>query len=163
MLLKTKFSQLAASEQYTVLWRAVHLKCFDILTGHGKSPFFFPPWILYRKPSSTSRLFCIKTRLPNGRSHEKSAWEISVENTDMDRPWGWRWPGLSGGAGSRIVVPTGQPQAGQAEPKQQEEGLYKGSPWIMLLKKVQWETSPCAFSVTSVGRRTHPIPPFGIK
>lgn len=43
MLLKTKFSQLAASEQYTVLWRAVHLKCFDILTGHGKSPFFFPP------------------------------------------------------------------------------------------------------------------------
>lgn len=105
MLLKTKFSQLAASEQYTVLWRAVHLKCFDILTGHGKSPFFFPPWILYRKPSSTSRLFCIKTRLPNGRSREKSAWEISVENTDMDRPWGWRWPGLSGGAGSRIRGP----------------------------------------------------------
>lgn len=36
---------------------------------------------------------------------------------------------------SASMGPAGPPAPGQAKPKQQEEGLYNGSPWIMLLKK----------------------------
>lgn len=119
MLLKTKFSQLAASEQYTVLWSFVHCKCFWNRTK-SVPPFF--SWILTLKPlPSISRLFCIKTKLLDGRSHVKSAWGVSMGNRS-GMPVGLRMAP----AEQRLPLllppsPPGQPAPGHAGPKQQEE------------------------------------------
>lgn len=97
------------------------------------------PWPLKLKPfPSSSRLFRISTGLLDGRCHVKSAWEVSVENAQMECPWGWGRQPLSEGSSVCFCSAAGaarRPAPGQAAPKRQDEGLYNGSPWIMLLKK----------------------------
>lgn len=120
--------------------------------GQSKSPIFFHFWALLHQDQGVG-----------WKEPRDSAWGVNVENTEWDARGAEGGTDRADALASASTSPVGPPALGQAKPKQQEEGLYNGSPWIMLLKKVQRETSPCAFLVTTVGRRTHTIPPFGIK
>lgn len=128
MLLKTKFSQLATWEQYTVLWSSV---TFYMFLKSWQDKVFFP-WILkFKLSSSSSRLFCLKIGLPERRSHVKSAWEVSVENTEMECPWGWRWHWLSEGSRFCFRGPRWGSQH-QARPGHTEMAGRRTVQWVPL-------------------------------
>lgn len=159
MLLKTKFSQLAASEQCTVLWSSKHFKCFLKSWQDKVSPPLSPLNCETETIFFLSQAFLHQDQAVGWKEPHESAWEWEYGDGCADAADGAALARVS------LLLPgslLGQPALGQAKPKQQEEWLHNGS-WTCYGIKVQREPSPCAFLVTTVGRRTPSIPPFGIK